>query len=167
MSERQESDWTTGCTGCVHFRSDADPAVGRRVTTSACTAGTCDEAEWDRRRPKLQGYLPTFTDQDCDSFERRSESQAHHDAAAEIDAELLPGQARCGNCYHCAGDGCTFDDKPYLGTGRCEMPGFVGYGRHLDSYWYCDTGQFQRREGTPVDAHGAEAQYTGDAGTAF
>jgi len=58
-------------------------------------------------------------------------------------AELLPGQERCGNCYHFAGDGPDPDGEPYRGTGRCEVPGFVGFGRHLDSYWYCDNGQFR------------------------
>jgi len=64
------------------------------------------------------------------------------DPAAPAD-DLLPGQARCGNCRFFVADGCTFDGTPYRGSGRCEMPGFVGYGRHVDSYRRCAAGQFK------------------------
>jgi hypothetical protein len=63
---------------------------------------------------------------------------------------FTPQQTRCANCTHFAGDGPDEDDDhPYWGSGRCEMPGFVGYGEHVDSFVWCHTGQFKSRPACP------------------
>lgn len=59
----------TYCAKCVHFECDAGPGADPYRTSNKCAAPARDEAEWDRRRPKLQGYMPLSAAHDCDSFE--------------------------------------------------------------------------------------------------
>lgn len=71
-SNYPEKVGATDCTACVYFETDADPGTDPyHAWDTDCTAPEPDEAEWDRRRPKLQGYNPIDPAQDCDSFLRK------------------------------------------------------------------------------------------------